>query len=448
MAETSGSETVSTKYKRIAELAKQMPEATMWSLSRHMDVEWLHEAYRRTRKDGALGIDGRGAAEYAKDLEGNLRRLLDRAKSGAYRAPPVRRVHIPKGDGQTRPLGIPTFEDKVLQRAVAMLLEAVYEQDFKDCSYGFRPGRGAHLALSKLRDTLMEMGGGWVLEVDVRKYFDSIDHEQLRTVLRQRIGDGVVLRLIGKWLNAGVMERGELSYPESGTPQGGVISPMLANVFLHTVLDVWFESEVKPRLRGRAELVRFADDFVIAFAREDDARRLLGVLPKRFEKYGLTLHPDKTRLVPFKRPSYSKRDDGTTKGSGQGVFDLLGFTLYWVRSERGHWVIQLQTARARFTRTLHKLSDWCRRNRHRPVREQWLRLCQALQGHFAYFGVMGNLGRLLALRHAVYRTWRSWLNRRSQRARVTWKKMRLLSERYPLPRPPQKLRNLRALANP
>lgn len=443
---TSGS--ISTKYNRIAELAKQMPNVALRSLSRHMDEEWLSEAYRRTRKDGALGVDGRGAEEYAADLGGNLRRLLDRAKSGTYRAPPVRRVHIPKGNGQTRPLGIPTYEDKVLQRAVAMLLEAVYEQDFKDCSYGFRPGRGAHLALSKLRDTLMDMGGGWVLEVDVRKYFDSIDHGSLREVLRQRIGDGVVLRLIGKWLNAGVMERGELSYPETGTPQGGVISPMLANIFLHTVLDVWFESEVKPRLRGRAELVRFADDFVIAFAREDDARRVYSVLPKRFEKYGLTLHPQKTRLVRFKRPSYSKRDDGTTKGTGQGVFDLLGFTLYWARSERGYWVVQLKTARDRFTRTLHRLNDWCRANRHRPVREQWLRISRALKGHSAYFGVMGNLGRLLALRHATYRIWRNWLNRRSQRARVTWKKMRLLSERYPLPSPPQTLRSLRALANP
>lgn len=443
---TSGS--ISTKYNRIAELAKQMPNVALRSLSRHMDEEWLSEAYRRTRKDGALGVDGRGAEEYAADLGGNLRRLLDRAKSGTYRAPPVRRVHIPKGNGQTRPLGIPTYEDKVLQRAVAMLLEAVYEQDFKDCSYGFRPGRGAHLALSKLRDTLMDMGGGWVLEVDVRKYFDSIDHGSLREVLRQRIGDGVVLRLIGKWLNAGVMERGELSYPETGTPQGGVISPMLANIFLHTVLDVWLESEVKPRLRGRAELVRFADDFVIAFAREDDARRVYSVLPKRFEKYGLTLHPQKTRLVRFKRPSYSKRDDGTTKGTGQGVFDLLGFTLYWARSERGYWVVQLKTARDRFTRTLHRLNDWCRANRHRPVREQWLRISRALKGHSAYFGVMGNLGRLLALRHATYRIWRNWLNRRSQRARVTWKKMRLLSERYPLPSPPQTLRSLRALANP
>jgi len=356
-------------------------------------------------------------------------------------------VHIPKGDGQTRPLGIPTFEDKVLQRAVAMLLEPVYEQEYLDCSYGFRPGRSAHQALSKLRDTMMEMGGGWVVEVDVRKYFDSIPHEQLRAVLHQRIGDGVLLRLIGKWLNAGVMERGEVSYPESGTPQGGVISPMLGNIFLHTVLDTWFETQAKPRLRGRAELVRFADDVVIAFELEDDARRVFEVIPKRFEKFGLKLHPDKTRLVPFRRPPRTRSDDGTTRGSGQGVFDLLGFTLFWACSERGNWVIQVKTARNRLTRFLHNVSDWCRHHRHQPVREQWKTLCRSLKGYFNYHHVVGNSGRMLALRHAVYRIWRSWLNRRSQRARVTWAKMKQLHERYPhsqLPTP----RSLRALANP
>jgi group II intron reverse transcriptase/maturase len=407
------------------------------TLAHHMDAAWLREAYRRTRKNGATGVDGQTADEYAKDLEGNLAKLLERAKSGNYRAPPVKRVHIPKGDGQKRPLGIPTFEDKVLQRAVAMLMEAVYEQDFLDCSYGFRPGRSAHRALGALRDALMEMGGGWVLEVDIQNYFGSIDHEHLRGVLGQRIGDGVVLRLIGKWLNAGVMEEGQLSYPDSGTPQGGVISPMLSNVYLHVVLDTWFESEVRPRLRGRARLVRFADDFVIACEREDDARRVYDVLPKRFEKYGLTLHPEKTRLVPFQKPSWSKDDDGTTGGASRETFDLLGFTLYWARSERRFWVIKLETTRSRFTRTLHKLSDWCRRNRHRAVREQWLRICRALVGHFNYFGVTGNAGRLLALRHAAYRVWRMWLNRRSQRARVTWAKMRLLIQRYPLPRLPE-----------
>ena len=224
------------------------------TLAHHIDVEWLREAYRRTRKDGATGIDGRTAQEYAQGLDERLRDLLERAKSGRYRAPPVRRVHIPKGNGETRPLGIPTFEDKVLQRAVAMVLEAVYEQDFLDCSYGFRPKRSAHQALDALGKATTRIAGGWVLELDIRKYFDSIDHEHLTGVLRQRVRDGVLLRLIGKWLNAGVMEDGALHRSEAGTPQGGVISPLLANIFLHAVLDTWFHQEVVPRLRGRSLL--------------------------------------------------------------------------------------------------------------------------------------------------------------------------------------------------
>jgi group II intron reverse transcriptase/maturase len=446
MVETPDSKIVSTKTERIAKLAKQAPDMVIKTLAHHMDATWLREAFRRTRKRGATGVDRQTSEGYERDLERNLAALHERAKSGEYRAPAVRRVHIPKGDGQSRPLGIPTFEDKVLQRAVAMLLEAVYEQDFLDCSYGFRPGRSAHQALATLRDTLMAMGGGWLIEVDIRDYFGSIDHRHLREALGQRIGDGVVLRLIGKWLNAGVMEDGELSYPESGTPQGGVISPMLANVYLHVVLDTWFESAVKPRLGGSAKLVRFADDFVIAFEREDDARRVYEVLPKRFAKYGLELHPKKTRLVPFQKPSWSKDDDGTSDDIEQAVFELLGFKLFWARSQRGYWVIKLETSPSRFTRTLHRLSEWCRTNRHRPVAEQWERLGRKLVGHFNYFGVTGNRGRLMAVRHELYGIWRNWLNRRSQRARMTWKKMRLLHQRYKLPLPPplSELRSLRS----
>ena len=288
----------------------------------------------------------------------------------------------------------------------------------------------------------MEMGGGWVIEVDIRKYFDSIDHQHLREALGQRIGDGVVLRLIGKWLNAGVMEEGQLSYPESGTPLGGVISPLLANVYLHAVLDTWFERDVKPKLGGKAKLVRFADDFVIAFAQESDARRVYEVLPKRFAKFGLELHPEKTRLVPFKRPPPSKDDDGR-RGVAQETFDLLGFTLFWAKSTQGYWVIKVETAPSRFTRTLHRLSEWCRAHRHWPVVEQWKRLCRSVVGHFNYFGVVGNAGRLLALRHEVYGIWRRWLDRRSQRARMSWAKMRLLHQRYPLPKLPE-MRPLRS----
>src|SRR5215813_4591519 len=279
MSETQGSTNISPRLTRIAKLAKDKPGVPLWTLAHHIDVNWLREAFRRTRKDGATGADGVDAETYGKQLEVNLRSLLERAKSGAYRAPPVRRVHIPKGDGvQTRAIGIPTFEDKVLQRAVAMVLEAVYEQSFHDFSYGFRPGRSAHQALANFRHAAMGMGGGWIVEVDIKKYFDTIDHGHLQAILRQRVRDGVLLRLIGKWLNAGVLEGNELSYPEEGTPQGGVISPLLANVFLHEVLDVWLEREVKPRLHGRATLVRYADDFIIVFSREEDARRVLDVL--------------------------------------------------------------------------------------------------------------------------------------------------------------------------
>src|SRR5258706_6667873 len=295
MERTSSRENVSTKLSRIAELARSAPTLVLTTLAHHVDVDFLREAHRRTRKDGAVGVDGRTAEDFAKDLEKNLESLEDGLKSGRYRAPPVRRVHIPKGEGKTRPLGIPTFEDKVLQRGVAMLLEAVYEQDFHDCSYGFRPGRSAHDALDVIWKGAMGMRGGWVLDADIQSFFDSIDHGKLREILDKRVKDGVVRRAIDKWLAAGVLEAGSISYSNEGTPQGGVISPLLANIFLHEVLDEWWVKDVMPRLRGRAQLVRYADDFVIIFEREDDALRVMDVLPKRFGKYGLTLHPEKTR---------------------------------------------------------------------------------------------------------------------------------------------------------
>jgi RNA-directed DNA polymerase len=442
MGETSSSQTVSRKLDRIASLAKQVP-TPLTTLAHHIDIEWLREAHRRTRKGGARGVDGQTAEQYEQDLEGNLTALLGRVKGGTYRAPPVRRVYIPKGDGQQRPLGIPTYEDKVLQRAVTMVLEAVYEQEFLDCSYGFRPGRSAHDALGALRDTVMEMKGAWVLEVDVQKYFDTIDHGHLRDVLSRRIGDGALQRLVGKWLHAGVMEEGELRRTDSGTPQGGVISPMLANIFLHEILDTWFERDVKPRLHGRAKLVRFADDFVIAFEQEEDARRVKEVLPKRFGKYGLTLHPEKTRLIRFQPPTDDRKDDDEDGEGGGRAFDLLGFTLYWAKSQRGYWVVQVKTAKSRLSRTLERFSDWCRRNRHQPMAVQWKELTAKLRGHYAYFGVIGNAQALFAVNHAAYRIWRSWLNRRSQRARVTWSAMLRLTRHYPLPSLPM-LRSLRA----
>lgn len=406
------------------------------TLAHHIDIDWLREAYRRTRKSGAPGVDGQTADEYASELEVNLQSLLGRAKSGSYRAPPVRRVFIPKDGGKLRPLGIPTFEDKILQRAVAMVLEPVYEQDFHDCSYGFRPGRSAHDALNDLRNELMEVGGGWVLEADIQSFFDALDHGHLRAILRQRVRDGVLLRLVGKWLNAGVMTEEGRVRSKTGSPQGGVISPLLANIYLHEVLDAWFERVVKPRLRGQGRLIRYADDFVIVFSRQDDARRVMEVLPKRFGKYGLNLHPDKTRLVRFRRPPKGgSRRDGVAGQGGPETFDLLGFTFFWAKSRRQSWVVKLRTSATRISRTLRRVNDWCRKHRHQPVPWQWQRLCRALLGHNAYFGVTGNHRALERVCWKVERIWRKWLNRRSQRRSMPFDRMRKLLARYPLPRP-------------
>jgi len=434
---------VSTRQARIAELAKQAPAMSFTSLAHHIDVGWLHEAYLRTRHDGATGVDGQTAEGYAANLRGNLEALQERAKSGTYRAPPVRRVHIPKGTGpETRPIGIPTFEDKVLQRAVVMVLEPLYEQDFLDCSYGFRPGRSAHQALEALWRQLMAMGGGWVVEVDIRKFFDTLDHGRLRELLQRRVRDGVLLRLIGKWLNAGVLEDGVITTPEQGTPQGGVISPLLANVYLHAVLDEWFERDVKPCLRGQAFLIRYADDFVMGFACESDARRVLEVLPKRFAKYGLTLHPDKTRLVPFVRPS--QRPGVGAAEPRPGTFDLLGFTHSWARTRRGGWAVRRRTMASRFSRAVRRIAAWCRLNRHRPVAEQHATLGEKLRGHDAYYGITGNAPMLARLRFVVQRAWRKWLARR-RAGPLPWDLFNRLLRRYPLP-PAKVVHSVYALA--
>ena len=363
-------------------------------------------------------------------MEENLQGLLDRFKAGCYTAPPVRRAYVPKGDGtSTRPIGVPTFEDKVLQRAVAMVLEAVYEQDFRDCSYGFRPGRSAHQALEALWQGLMERGGGWVLEVDIQRFFDTLDHSQLRRFLDQRVRDGVIRRTIDKWLKAGVLEGTLLSHPGSGTPQGSGVSPILANIYLHEVVDRWFETVVKPRLRGPAFLIRYADDLRLVLASEADAQRVWEVLPKRFGKYGLTLHPEKTRLLHFSRPVRGEAGGGTCPRS----FEFLGFTHYWAKSRTGSWVVKRKTAARRFGQARQRIAHWCRFNRHQSLAWQHQQLVRKLQGHDAYYGISGNGGALRRLRYEVARVWRKWLNRRSHRAQMHWERFKLLLERYPLP---------------
>jgi group II intron reverse transcriptase/maturase len=406
-----------------------MPETALTSLSHHIDLDWLMEAWRRTRKDAAVGVDGTTAQEYEANLEANLRSLLHRAKSRSYRAPPVRRVHIPKGgSNETRPIGVPTLEDKILQRAVAMTLEAVWEQDFLPCSWGFRPGRSPHGALNALWKALMEMHGGWLLEVDIRRFFDSLDHGHLRRILRQRVRDGVLLRLIDKWLKAGALEGGSVKHPRTGTPQGGVISPLLANIYLHEVLDKWIARRVTPRLSGRVFLTRYADDFVLLFEQEVDARRVHAALPQRFAKFGLELHPEKTRLIHFKQPPRS------TTQKPRVSFDFLGFTHFWGRSRKGSWIIQRRTAKDRLTRSSRAVRKWCRAHRHDPLPQQHEALCRKVRGHCAYYGITGNSAQLIAFRDEVQRAWRMWLDRRCSKARMKWDRFNKLLVIYPLPR--------------
>lgn len=419
---------VSTAQERIATLARERPDEALVTLSKYLTEDWLRTAWARTRKDGAPGIDGEIWEDFAVGLEERLTLLREQAHSGTYRAPPVRRVYIPKGTGpETRPIGIPTLADKVLQRAVVMLLAPIYETVFHPGSYGFRPGRDQHQAINVLRNWLTARRGGWLVEVDVRKFFDTIDHAKLREFVQRRVRDGVVLRLVAKWLKAGVMEDESVWYPSAGSPQGGVISPLLANIFLHYVLDEWFERELRPQLRGEALLIRFADDFVIACPQECDARTVLAALPARFAEHGLTIHEAKTRLVRFVRPSREHEAPET--------FDLLGFTFYWGRTAKGSWTVKTKTAANRLRRAIRKIAVWCRRHRHDPIPAQRAALRGKLQGHYAYYGRPGNYPSLSQFYRAVVRCWHKWLGRRSWVAYLSWPTFQAILARHPLPTP-------------
>jgi group II intron reverse transcriptase/maturase len=393
-------------------------------------VPALEASYRRIRKDAAVGVDGVTKDDYGQDLAGNLKDLHERLKSKRYRHQPIRRVNIPKDGGRTRPIGISALEDKVVQGAVRDVLEAIYEQDFSECSYGFRPGRSAHDAIRALDRAVRQGGVNWILEADITSFFDSLDRTKLKEMLQIRVADGSLLRLIGKLLRVGVLDGAEYSAPELGTAQGSALSPLLGNVYLHYTLDVWFEREIRPRLRGRATLIRYADDFVLGFERQDDAECVMALLHERMASFGLTLHPDKTRLLPFRQPPASQRG-----GKGPSTFDFLGFTVYWGRARSGRWCLWCKTRSSRLQRAIQVAADWCRRHRHLPVRVQHAALSRRIQGHFNYFGVNGNYRNLVPLVAATKRNWLKWLRRRSNRSRLTWARFAVLLERYPLPTP-------------
>ena len=430
MRDTQRSEIISTQLRQIAAQASEHPERVFTSLIHRIDVEFLREAYYRLRKDGAPGLSGITAKEYGKELEANLIDLHERLKAQRYVAPPIKRVWLEKEGGKKRPIGISEIEDKIVQKAVSMLMGAVYEQDFYPFSYGFREEHSAHQAIGEIREQCRKHGIEWIYDADITGFFDNIDRGWLRTFIQQRINDGGLLRLIGKWLNAGVMEGDQITYSDKGTPQGGVISPVLANVFLHHVLDEWFIREVKPRMRGHCFMVRFADDFVIGFQREDDARRVMEVLPKRFEKYGLEIHPEKSRLLSFGKPA-----SGKEVRRGDNTFDFLGFTHYWARSRHGYWVIKRKTARKKVRKTVQTLWEWCKMNRHMDLARQHRILSSKLRGHFQYFGVRCNMRAMEAVLHHAKRAWKYWLNRRSSKKALNWEKLEVLMERLPLPIP-------------
>jgi group II intron reverse transcriptase/maturase len=424
---------VSTVQERIAEMAKRYPERGLTSLNRYLTEDWIREAFRRIRKDAVAGCDGVDAEAYQEIIEERLPKLVNEAKSGSYYAPPVRRIYIEKpGKNEKRPLGIPTVEDKLLQRSVVMLMEPIYEAtEFHDFSFGFRPGRSAHDAVKALDNSIMKLGTGWILDVDIRKFFDTMKHDHLREFVRRRVRDGVLTRLISKWLKAGVLENGQVRANDKGTPQGGVISPLLANIYLHEVLDRWYVEMVRPRLKGRSFLIRYCDDFVMGFELREDAESVLAVLPKRFGKYGLEIHAEKTRLVDFRRP----RTFGPMKDHKAETFDFLGFTHYWGKSLKGFYVLKHRTAKGRLKRALCAINRWCRENRHLPVVKQWQALAVKLRGHNGYYGISSNVWQLHKFRDRVRLYWRKWLNRRGRRYSLNWTTFSQLLRRFPLPEP-------------
>ena len=430
MSDASTSGGMSLQLLEVVERARREPEGRFHSLAHRIDVPALERAYRRMRKDAAAGVDGVTKEQYGQELESNLQDLHARMKAKRYRHQPIRRVHIPKEGGKTRPIGISAFEDKLVQDALREVLEAIYEQDFLDCSYGFRPGRSAHDAVRTLDRVVHRGKVNWILEADIVSFFDSLDRKKLKEMLEVRVADGSLLRLIGKCLHVGVLEGVELSTSETGTAQGSVLSPLLGNVYLHHVLDRWFEQKVKPRLRGQASLVRYADDFVIGFETKEDAQRVMDALGERLLHFGLTLHPDKTRLLPFRRPPKSQEG-----GKGRATFDFLGFTFYWARTRKGRWGMFCKTRSASLRRFIGAVYDWCHRHRHLSVAAQHKALTRRIQGHFNYFGVSGNFISLLRVVEQAKRSWYKWLCRRSHRTRLTWGRFADLLRDFPLPTP-------------
>jgi len=417
--------TVQTSLLGIAKKARSERRYRFRNLYRELNEELLHDSWRLIRKDAAYGVDRVSAAEYEANLEENIRQLVERLKRKRYRAKLVRRHYIPKGEGQMRALGIPATEDKLLQLAVKRLVEAIYEEDFLPCSYGYRPRRGALEAVDQLTVKLQFGNYRYVVEADIKGFFDNISHEWLMRMLAERIDDQAILRLIKKWLKAGVLDTdGQVIRPEDGTPQGGIISPLLANWYLHYVLDLWFAKVFRRSCGGEAFLVRYADDFVCGLAKEEDAQRFYKELEERLRKFGLEVAAAKTRVIPFSR---FRR--------GESSFEFLSFEFRWGTDRKGRARLKRRTSRKKFRNSVKRAAEWCKKNRHLRMKEQFKGLNQKLRGYYNYYGVNGNYDSLNEFYHQLKRLHLKWLNRRSQRPSYTWDGYLALTQHFTLAQP-------------
>jgi RNA-directed DNA polymerase len=414
---------------RVRSRAKKDKEAKFTALLHHITVERLRMAFRQLKRNAAPGVDGVTWEQYGERLEENVRELHARLHRGAYRAKPSRRTYIPKADGRQRPLGIAALEDKLVQRVVVEVMNAIYEEDFLGFSYGFRPGRGQHDALDALAVGITKRRVNWVLDADIRGYFDTIDHGWLMKFLEHRIGDRRLLRLIQKWLNAGVMESGKWTESKVGSPQGATASPLLANIYLHYVLDLWVHQWRRRRVKGEVIVTRYADDFVVGFEHEEDGRRFLEDLRERFRKFKLELHPDKTRLIEFGRYANAKRLRRGERGAAE-PFRFLGLVHICGKSRRGNFLLTRHTDSKRMRATLQALSGAMARRRHEPIGEQGRWLASVVRGYFAYHAVPTNSRAIGRFRTEVIRAWVKHLRQRSQRHRLNWKRMTKLADRW------------------
>jgi group II intron reverse transcriptase/maturase len=415
----------------IAQQAKHYPAMVFNNVFHLIDREFLREASHQPHKSSAPGMDQVTAPQYAENLDENLRELYERRRDNRYVAPPVERVWIEKEDGKKRPIGKPCCEDKIVQRAVVMILEAIFEPDFPAFAHGFRKGHSQHRALHERREQWRKQNITWIVDADVSGFFDTLAWSHLRAFMQQRVNDGGILRLIGKWLHVGGLEAGALRSPDKGTPQGGVISPMVSNVFLHRVLDEWFVTEGQPRMKGRCFLTRFADDFIIGCELEADARRVMAVLPKRFNRFRLTMHPEQPAFIACKQPPSRE-----PSARGTGSFDLLGFTHYWAKTRRGYGVIKRKTVGKRLRRFMRAIWTWWRENRQAPRQAQYQTLGLKLRGYYQYYGIRGHFKMLEGVYEHTERAWRSWLSSRSHKGHIRWQQfVESVHRQLPLPKP-------------